>query len=425
MRTIEEIKELIEEEDVEFLRLQFVDMFGNLKNIAVTPGQLERAMKAEYSFEGSAMFDDFYPFEDDLYLVPDLDTFTIIPWRPQQGKVAKLICDICTEDGTPFRLSPRHILKKALAKGKELGYTVVVDAECEFFLFHTDDNGVPTTLTHEKAGYLDVGPMDLGENARREIVLNLEEMGFDIESSHHEKAPAQHEIDFREGEGLKTADAITTLKFAVRSIAKRFGLYATFMPKPKADVAGSGMHLNFSLYKDGVNLFDNKESMEAKYFVGGILKYAEEMCAFTNPLVNSYKRLISGFEAPSLINWSTKGENAMVKLHKNFGETKVELRFPDPSANPYIAVTVCILAGLKGIQEKIDPDVLMEQYEKENKHLPEDLKEALEKLKTSAFVREALGDEYVDIYIDIKEKAWREYMMQVSEWELNRYLMKM
>lgn len=425
MRTIDEIKALMEEEDVEFLRLQFVDIFGNLKNIAVTPGQLDRAMRAEYSFEGSAMFDEYYTLEEDLYLVPDLDTFTIIPWRPQQGKVAKLICDICTEDGTPFHLSPRTILKKALKKGRDMGYTVVVDAECEFFLFHTDDNGMPTTLTHEKAGYLDVGPMDLGENARREIVLNLEEMGFDIESSHHEKAPAQHEIDFREGEGLKTADAITTLKFAVRSIAKRFGLYATFMPKPKADVAGSGMHLNFSLYKDGKNLFDSKDGMEAKYFVGGILRYAEEMCAFTNPLVNSYKRLISGFEAPSQINWATKGEQAMVKLHKNFGETKVELRFPDPSANPYIALTVCILAGFRGIEEKIDPEALMVEYEKEKKHLPEDLKEALEKLKSSTFVREALGDEYVDIYIGIKEKAWREYMMQVSDWEINRYLTKM
>lgn len=425
MRTLEEIKQLMEEEDVEFVRLQFIDVFGNLKNIAVTPGQLERAMNGGYSFEGSALFDDLYSWEEDLYLLPDLDSFVILPWRPQQGKVAKLLCDVCKEDGSKMYLSPRTILKEALKRGREKGYTVVVDAECEFFLFHTDDNGMPTTLTHEKAGYLDVGPMDLGENARREIVLNLEEMGFDIESSHHEKAPAQHEIDFREGEGLKTADALTTFKFAVRSIAKRFGLYATFMPKPLANVAGSGMHMNFSLYKDGISVFDQKDAKETKYFIGGIMKYAEEICAITNPLVNSYKRLISGFEAPSRINWSTSGEDAMVKLHKSFGETKVELRFPDPSANPYLALTVCVLAGFKGVEEKIDPDELMEKYEKEGKHLPLDLKEALEKMKKSSFVREALGDEFVDIYTKVKEQEWREYMLQVSDWEINRYLIKM
>lgn len=428
MRSLDDIREMIDEEDVEFIRLQFTDMFGNLKNIAITPGQLERAVNGEFFFEGSALFDELYPYEEDLFLKPVLKTFTILPWRPQQGKVAKMLCDVCRADGTLFELSSRTILEKASTKWKEVGYKAVVDAECEFFLFHTDDNGMPTTVSHEKAGYMDVGPMDLGENARREIVLNLEDMGYVVESSHHEKAPAQHEIDFREGESVKTADGLVTFKFAVRSIAKRFGLYATFMPKPKADVAGSGMHLSISLNKDGNKIFNEvggKYSDETMYFVGGILKYAEEICAITNPLVNSYKRIMTGFEAPRLLNYSSKGENSLIKLHKNFGETRIELRFPDPSANPYIAVAICIAAGLKGIEDKINPDELMEVYSKENKHLPENLKDAIDKMRDSEFVKEILGEEFVEIYCNVKEAEWKDYMIQVSDWEVNRYLIKM
>lgn len=419
----EEILQLIEEEDVEFIRLQFVDMFGNLKNIAVTPGQMERVINKEYSFDGSALFDNLYSYDEELFLRPDLESFVILPWRPQQGRVGKFICDVYKADGSPMELSPRTILKKVLKRGREEGYTCMVDAECEFFLFHTDENGMPTIVTHERAGYMDVGPADFGENARREMVLNLEEMGFEIESSHHEKAPAQHEIDFRQGEGLKTADALTTFKFAVRSIAKRFGLYATFMPKPKAEVAGSGMHLNFALYKDGVNIFENEE--EAKYFIGGVFKYAEAMCAITNPIVNSYKRLLSGFDAPGKICWSTKGENALVKLRRTFGEAKVELRFPDPSANPYLALAVCIEAGLRGIREKIDPNLLMDSWGEQGRLLPENLKDAVSAMKQNDFIKEILGEEFVDIYSTVKEKEWKDYMLQVSDWELDRYLIKM
>ena len=219
MKTREQIMQLIEDEDVEFIRLQFTDMFGNLKNIAITPGQLEKIQDCKYPFESSAVFDDLYDPEENLFLVPDLDSFTILPWRPQQGKVAKFICDVIKQDGTPYTLSPRTILKNVLEDAKKEGYTFVVDPECEFFLFHTDDNGTPTTITHEKAGYLDVGPLDLGENARREMVLTLEDMGFEIESSHHEKAPAQHEIDFTQAEALDTADALMSFKFAIRSTA--------------------------------------------------------------------------------------------------------------------------------------------------------------------------------------------------------------
>ena len=423
MRSREEILNLIEEEDVEFIRLQFVDMFGNLKNLAVTPGQMDRVLNGQYFFDGAALFDDLISYEDEFYLYPDLDSFVILPWRPQQGRVGKFICDVYKEDGTPLSLSPRTILKNVIKQGREQGYTSMVDSECEFFLFHTDENNIPTIVTHECAGYMDVGPVDLGENARREMVLNLEEMGFEIESSHHEKAPAQHEIDFRQAEGLKTADALTTFKFAVRSIAKRFGLYATFMPKPKTDCAGSGMHLNFALYKDGVNVFDDVN--QAKYFMGGILKYTDELCAITNPIVNSYKRINSGFEAPGTINWSTKGEQVLVKLRKLFGETKIELRFPDPAANPYLALAVCLAAGLKGIEEKLDPDTIVNGFGPEGKKLPENLKDAVESFKNSQFMRSVLGDEFVDIYATVKEQEWKEYMLQVSEWEINRYLAKM
>lgn len=423
MKTREDILQMIEEEDVEFIRLQFVDAFGNLKNIAVTPGQLDRVINNEYSVYGSTLFDEQYEYEEEIYLHPDLDSFVILPWRPQQGKVGKFICDLCKEDGTLLSLSPRTILQKVLFRGTQLGYKSMVDAECEFFLFHTDDDGMPTIVTHERAGYMDVGPIDLGENARRDMVLNLEEMGFEIESSHHEKAPAQHEIDFRESEGLATADAITTFKFAVRSIAKRFGLYATFMPKPKSDVAGSGMHLSFSLYRNGENIFEGEEA-ETKHFIGGVLKYAREICAITNPIVNSYKRIISGFEAPSEINWSTKGECTLVKLRRSFGETRVELRFPDPSANPYLALAVCLASGLRGVKEQIDPDALLESWG-EPQHLPENLKDAVDLLDQSEFMREVLGDEFVDIYVDVKRKEWKDYMLQVSDWEVDKYLVKM
>jgi glutamine synthetase len=297
MRSREEFYQLIEDEDIEFIRLQFTDVFGNLKNIAVTPGQLSRVLDNKYSFEGPALFDNMYDYANDLYLKPDLDTFVILPWRPQQGKVGKIICDVVNSDGSPCELSPRTILKNIVEEAAKVGYEFNINPECEFFLFHTDDNGNPTTVSHEKAGYLDVGPVDFGENARRDMVLTLEEMGFEIESSHHEQAPAQHEIDFAEGESLATADAVMTFKFAVRSIAKRFGLYATFMPKPRTDEAGSGMHLKFTLLKDGKNVFDCKEGMSdmASYFIGGIMEHAQAMCAITNPIVNSYKRIFNIF----------------------------------------------------------------------------------------------------------------------------------
>ena len=425
MNTKKDIMKMIEEEDVEFIRLQFTDVWGNLKNIAVTPGQMKKVMDNMYSFESSALFNDIYEYNEEIFLHPDLDTFVILPWRPQQAKVGKLTCDICYADGTLCDKSPRTILKKMVKEAKDKGYTFIVSPECEFFLFHTDENGNPTTMTHEKAGYLDVGPVDFGENARREMVLTLEEMGFEIESSHHEKAPAQHEIDLAQAGSLETADAVMTFKFAVRSIAKRFGLYATFMPKPRTDVAGSGMHLNFSVYKDGVNIFDDKNdqvSDDAKYFIGGIMAHAEAMCAVTNPTVNSYKRILAGFNAPGEINWSCRGEKSLIRHHRNADETRIELRFPDTSANPYLTIAVCIAAGLDGIEKKIVPD---EENGLVPKKLPGSLLDAVKRMQEDQVIVDALGEEFSKIYKEIKDKECEDYMLQVSEWEIRNYLDRM
>jgi len=429
MKVREDILNMIDEADVEFIRLQFTDIFGRLKNIAVTPSQMIKVFNSRCSFAGSAAFGGRYDFDEELYLYPDWDTFMILPWRPQQGKVAKVVCDICHEDGTPFGNSSRNILKNAVKKAADKGYEMWADPENEFFLFHVDENGLPTTTSHEMAGYMDVGPVDFGENARRDIVLMLEEMGFDIESSHHEGAPAQHEIDFAESDVLNMADSIQTFRFAVRSIAKRFGLYATFMPKPKADVAGSGMHINLTLKKNGKNVFRNEDgsaSKEAYSFVAGILKHAKALTAIANPTVNSYKRLLGGYDAPNVIGWAKKGEKALIRLDSNLEDTKIELRFPDGSSNPYIVFSACMMAGIDGIENDLEPG---EEFTREEKmanveYLPENLKEAITALNEDQVVIDALGSEFVEIYSKIKLAEWKDYMMEVSEWEIDRYLTK-
>lgn len=427
--TADEIIDLIDEEGVEFIRLQFTDVFGRLKNIAVTPSQMEKVFLNRYSFEGSAVFGGRYCYDEKLYLYPDMDTFMILPWRPQQGKVAKIVCDVCYEDGAPFECDSRYILKQALKKAADKGYEVRVDPECEFFLFHTDENGLPTTTTHEMAGYMDVGPVDFGENARRDIVLMLEEMGFDIESSHHEHAPAQHEINFKEAEALKAADNIQTFRFAVRSIAKRFGLYATFMPKPVNGVAGSGMHTNIRIKKNGKNIFRSDDDLltkEGLNFIGGILAHSKALVALANPTVNSYKRLISGFDAPSIIAWGDKGEQTLVKVNKKLHDTKIELRFPDGSCNPYLMLATCIEAGIDGIEKGLEPGDKFQSGDDLGKYdkLPEDLKEAISCLNSDSFVKGTLGEAFNKIFTEIKTAEWKDYMMEVSEWELKRYLTK-
>ena len=358
----EDIFRMVEEEDVEFIRLQFTDMFGMLKNVAITAGQLEKALNNRCVFDGSAIEGFVREEETDMYLHPDLDTFTIFPWRPQQGKVARLVCDVYGPDGTPFEGDPRYILKKVLKEAEELGFYFNVGPECEFFLFHTDEEGRPTTKTHEMAGYFDVAPIDLAENVRRDIVLNLEEMGFEIESSHHEIAPAQHEVDFQYEKGLKAADNILTFKMAVKSIAKQHGLHATFMPKPKAGVNGSGMHINMSLEdKLGKNLFadtDDKLGLSrlAYEFMAGILAHIKSMCLLTNPIVNSYKRLIPGYDAPVYIAWSrATNRGQIVRIPSSRGaSTRLELRSPDSAMNPYLALAACLAAGLDGIKNHME-----------------------------------------------------------------------
>ena len=427
--TKQEILELVEQEDVEFIRLQFTDMFGNLKNVAVTASQLGRVLDHHYAFEGAALFDGFVSSEYDKYLFPDLDTFVVLPWRPQQGKVARMLCDVHRADGSICQLSPRTILSNAIEKAKEKGYEFYVDPECEFFLFHSTEDGTPTTLTHEQAGYMAVGPIDLGENARREMVMTLEQMGFEIESSHHEKAPAQHEIDFRGADAMTIADSVITFRSAVKSTARRFGLHASFMPKPKKGVAGSGMHMNISVYKDGRNIFNSKDgnpTEAAKCFMGGIMKHAGAMCIITNPLVNSYKRINSGFEAPKEIAWTEKNQNALLRLRSRIGDdTKVEIRYPDSATNPYLALALIITAGLDGIENKIDAGKTYSELKEENveiMQLPGTLREAIGACQDDEILKDTLGKEFMDIYLNAKMAEWDEYMEDVSDWEVQKYL---
>lgn len=422
----EDVMRLVEEEDVEFIRLQFTDILGNLKNIAITSSQLEKALNNRCTFDSSAIvgFEDCE--EGELLLVPDPATLAIFPWRPQQGKVARMICDVCHPDGTPFAGDSRVVLKKAIEKAGEQGYTFEVGQESEFFLFHTDDNALPTTITHEQAGYFDCSPLDFGENARRDMVLTLEDMGFEIESSHHEAARAQHEIKFKSDEALATADNILTFRLAVKTIAKRHGLHATFMPKPKEDENGSGMHIRMVLKKDGKNIFTDKNdekglSREAYYFIGGLLKYVKGMSAITNPLVNSYKRLAPGGVVPRNIGWGMRDKQRAVCVYKDFeGEIAIELRSPDPAANPYLTLGVCLQAGLWGMAQKLLPAESVQDT------MPESLNEAVECMEQDReFFTEGIVGEYLfEKYIATKREEWSRYRKVVTAWEVDEYLYK-
>lgn len=435
----EDIIRMVEEDDVEFIRLQFTDLLGNLKNVAVTTSQLDKVLNNECMFDGSSILGFSNVEESDMYLHPDLDTFEIFPWRPQQGKVARFICDVHYPDGTPFEGDPRYILKKVIQEAKELGYSFKVGPECEFFLFHMDDDGRATTLSHEKGGYFDVGPLDLGENARREMVLTLEDMGFVVEASHHESAPSQHEIDFKYDDALRTADNIMTFRLVVRTIAKRHGLHATFMPKPKYGQNGSGMHINMSLWKDGRNVFHDEKaehglSEDAYHFIAGVMKHVCEMAAITNPIVNSYKRLVPGYEAPVYVAWSVQNRSPLIRIPacKRGQGTRVELRSPDPSVNPYLALAVCLAAGLEGIKnhmtppERIDQNIFaMTEQEKEKlgiKRLPETLDEAVKIMRNSEFIHQVLGDHTFEKYVSVKQEEWDTYKSQVTDWEIEQYL---
>ena len=436
----EDILAMVEENGVKFIRLQFTDILGTLKNVAITDRQLEKALNNQCMFDGSSINGFVRVEESDMYLRPDLDTFVIFPWRPQQGKVARLICDVYMPDGTPFEGDPRYILKKAINKAEAMGYTMNVGPECEFFLFEVDNDGNPTLKTNDKGSYFDLGPIDLGENARRDMTLALEDMGFEIETSHHEVAAGQNKIDFKYADALVTADNVTTFKYVVKSIAQRHGLYATFMPKPLHGVNGSGMHVNISLIKDGKNAFYNEEdqlglSSVAYNFIAGVLKHIKEICPITNPLVNSYKRLVPDYEAPVYIAWSAKNRSPLIRVPSARGEgTRIEFRSPDPSSNPYLVLACLLLAGLEGIKDNLEPpkcidrnifNLSREERKRENiENLPESLHEAIAYMQKSDLVKEALGKNTFEYYIKAKEVEWDNYRTQVHQWEINSYLSK-
>ncbi len=439
--TKEDVIRIVDEQDVQFIRLQFTDIFGTLKNVAITAGQLEKALDNKCMFDGSSIEGFVRIEESDMYLRPDINTFVIFPWRPQTGKVARMICDVYNPDGTPFAGDPRYILRRTLEKAEKMGYdTFNVGPECEFFLFLTDSEGNPTTVTHDNGGYFDLGPVDLGENARRDMCLALEEMGFEVEASHHEVAPGQHEIDFKYADALTSADAILTFKLVVKTIAQRHGLHATFMPKPIYGIAGSGMHANTSLFKKGKNMFYDENdplqlSQDAYWFIGGLMKNMRSMSALTNPLINSYKRLVAGYEAPVYIAWSARNRSPLIRVPAARGTaTRLELRCPDPSCNPYLALAAVLAAGLDGIEHKIQPPapcnknifhMTAEERAADNiGELPGSLDEAIAEMKNSSFIKAVLGDHIFSKYIEAKEEECSEYKMRISKWEIDSYLMK-
>jgi len=437
--TKEDIIRRVREENIQFIRLQFTDIFGQLKNVAITASQIEKAVNNQIMFDGSSVEGFVRIDESDQCLYPDLDSFVVFPWQSQYGKTARLICDVHNTDGTPFMGDPRNVLKRVLGRAKRMGYdTFNVGPECEFFLFETDEEGKPTTRTNDEAGYFDLGPLDHGEGTRREICLALEDMGFEIEAAHHENAGGQHEIDFKYADALRAADNIMTFKLAVKTLAQRNGLHATFMPKPIYGVAGSGMHTNMSLFKNGENVFADPSdplglSKEAYAFIAGLLEHVRGMAAITNPLVNSYKRLVPGFEAPCYLAWSASNRSALIRIPAARGKsTRVELRSPDPACNAYLSLAVCLAAGLDGIERGLTPPAeitenIFAMDEKARKlhgirNLPSSLDEAIDELRRDQLILDTLGGHVASYYIDGKEKECYEYRTRVSSWEREKYM---
>ncbi|NPV26449.1 MAG: type I glutamate--ammonia ligase [Firmicutes bacterium] len=436
--TAKDVLKRAKELDVRFIFLQFTDILGVLKNVAIPVNQLPKALDGELMFDGSSIEGFVRIEESDMYLRPDPTTFVVFPWRPREGAEARMICDVYNPDGTPFAGCPRNTLKRVLAEAAEMGFSMKVGPEAEFFLFQTDEKGAPTTRTHDKAAYFDLAPVDLGESARRDMVLALEEMGFEVEASHHEVAPGQHEIDFKYDDAVATADNIVTFKHTVRIIAQKHGLHASFMPKPIFGENGSGMHCHQSLFKDGVNAFfdpntPNQLSEIAMYYIGGVLKHARAYAAITNPTVNSYKRLVPGYEAPVYLAWSERNRSPLIRIPARRGiGTRIEVRNPDPSCNPYLALAVMLKAGLDGIKNKIAPPpptdeniYHMDDAERAKRgigSLPSSLKEALEELSADEVIKSALGDHIYHRFIEAKTIEWNRYRTQVHQWEIDEYL---
>ncbi len=437
--TNQDILSLARESDVKFIRLQFTDLFGQMKNLAILIDHLEEALDGCYMFDGSSV-DGFVRIEEsDMVLRPDPSTFTVFPWRPQNGRVGRLICDVHYPDGSPFEGDPRRILRRVVEDAASMGYTLKIGAECEFFLFHTDPQGRPTTITHDDGGYFDLGPVDMGEDARRDICMALEDMGFNIEASHHEVAPGQHEIDFRYAEALQAADDMMTFRMAVKTVAKRHGLAATFMPKPREGVNGSGLHANLSLWKDGRNAFCDETapgglSPVARGFAAGIMAHIDAITALANPLVNSYKRLIPGYEAPVYVCWARHNRSPLIRVPDAGGEgTRLELRSPDPSCNPYLAFAAICAAGLDGLRRELTPPPMLERniYRMDEgdrdamgglRRLPVTLADALDALERDRLILDAIGPHAAENYIKAKRMEYADYSSRVHQWETDRYL---
>jgi glutamine synthetase len=430
----------IEEENVDFLRLQFTDILGVVKNVSVPAHQAEKAFTEGIYFDGSSIEGFVRIQESDMRLVPDPDTFAVLPWRNDgDSGAARLICDIVDTDGEPFIGGPRQVLKSVLDDAEEMGYSVSIGPEPEFFLFEKDDDGNATTIPHDNGGYFDLAPKDLASDVRKEIIFTLEEMGFEIEASHHEVAEGQHEINFKYDDALGTADNIATFRAVVRAVAEQHDLHATFMPKPIAEINGSGMHSHISLFdEDGNNAFadDDDEfnlSETAYQFMGGVLNHAEAFTAVTNPTVNSYKRLVPGYEAPIYVAWSDTNRSALVRVPDAAGvSARFEVRSPDPSCNPYLGYAALIAAGLHGIETDADPgdpvqeDIYEFDDEKRQEYgidtLPPNLGAAVEELEADEVISGALGPHVSEKFPEAKSQEFSEYLTQVSQWEKDRYL---
>ncbi|KQL54543.1 glutamine synthetase [Heyndrickxia shackletonii] len=435
----EDIVRIAKEENVKFIRLQFTDILGTIKNVEIPVNQLGKALDNKMMFDGSSIEGFVRIEESDMYLYPDLDTWVVFPWTAEKGKVARLICDIYNPDGTPFEGDPRNNLKRILKEMEELGFTDFnLGPEPEFFLFKLDQKGEPTLELNDNGGYFDLAPTDLGENCRRDIVLELEEMGFEVEASHHEVAPGQHEIDFKYAHALKACDDIQTFKLVVKTIARKHGLHATFMPKPLFGVNGSGMHSNLSLFNNGKNAFyDPNGELElsdvAYQFIAGVIKHAPNFTAVTNPTVNSYKRLVPGYEAPCYVAWSAQNRSPLIRIPASRGlSTRVEVRSVDPAANPYLAMAVLLKSGLDGIKNNlqapapVDRNIyVMNKQEREEAgiiDLPGTLIQALDKLKSDEVMVSALGSHILEHFLEAKEIEWDMFRTQVHPWEREQYM---
>jgi len=435
----QEVLERCRRDNVAFVRLQFTEPYGAVKNVSIPVEELEKALDNELMFDGSSIRGFKRIEQSDMYFLPDPATYSVLPWRgTEDARTARLICDVADPDGQPFAGDPRSNLKRVLKEAADLGYTMQVGPEAEFFLFRLDADGNPTVDPHDAATYFDVAPVDRGEDCRRDIELTLQQMGFSLEAAHHEVAIGQHEIDFRHADALTTADNLITFRWVVKHAAARNGIHATFMPKPLYGENGSGMHINQSLSRGGQNaFFDPSDELQlsatAYGYIAGLLEHLPGLTAICNPTVNSYKRLIPGYEAPVYIAWSPGNRSAAIRIPAKRGHsTRAELRTPDPTANPYLAFACLLQAGLDGVKKGARPpapvDVNIYHLSDEEsaglgiKGLPHNLEDALTALEADTVLQTALGDHIYDAFLGEKRKEWADYREQVHDWEFKQYL---